>query len=125
MHEYFLRNLGQIAEQRAIGLRDEARLWDILARDLKREAGRREETRAPARRVTPDAKPLNQQASEQNGAQLFVRINEATKLMGISRSSLYVEIGASRIPVRKSGRKTLIAKSDIQKWFDGLPMGTD
>ena len=41
--EYLLRNLAELAERKAINVRAEAQLWDILCRVLKREARRREE----------------------------------------------------------------------------------
>lgn len=120
MHEYFLRNLAELAEKRAIIIRDEARLWDILARDLKREAGRFEETSA-ARKVRTEKFDLSLcQNAELDQTKLFVRIPEAAKMMGIGRSSLYNEINASRIKVRKAGRKTLIAVADIHSWFLNL-----
>ena len=120
MRAYFLRNLSELAEKRAIIMRQEAQLWDILARDLKREAGRIEE--APARRLVrePLAAAPNMTPGPEEG-RLLVRIPEAIRMMGIGRSSLYKEINAGTIKVRKSGRKTLVALSDIQAWYASLP----
>jgi len=42
-------------------------------------------------------------------------------MMGIGRSKLYAEIGAARITVRKAGKRSLIAVTDIEAWFDQLP----
>ena len=120
MHAYFIRNLSELAQRRAIILRDEAQLWDILSRDLKREASRAEEVHVPKRRDTPALEQARNAMETQDNGKLFVRVSEATEMMGISRSSLYVEIASSRLKVRKSGRKTLIAVSDIQAWFDSL-----
>lgn len=117
MHPDLLRNLSELAERRAINLRDEAQLWDILSRDLKREARRQPEIPSPPARVrvppgaAPDAKA---------DGRLFVRIPEAARMMGIGRSSLYKEINAGRLKVRKSGRMTLIAVADVGAWCDGL-----
>jgi excisionase family DNA binding protein len=123
MHEYFLRNLSELAEKRAIGMRQEAQLWDILSRDLKREAGRKEETPVRRRGFTRlPPKPL-EETTGQEDRKLFVRISQAAKMMGIGRTSLYNEISSDRIRIKKSGRKTLIALSDIQVWFDRLPEG--
>lgn len=120
MKHYLLRNLSDLASRRAINMREEAQLWDILARDLKREAGRLEE--APVSRVvrvpTPEPPP---KADVVQDEKLFVRIPEAAHMMGISRSSLYKEIALSRIKVRKAGRMSLIAVSDIHAWFENLP----
>ena len=120
MHEYFLQNLAELAAKRAVLVREEAQLWDILARDLKREAKRREEAPTVRRVRTPEPVSLLE-AGKQSETKLFVRISEAAKMMGIGRSSLYEEIGAGRIKIRKNGRKTLIAVVDIHAWFDGLP----
>ncbi len=122
MHAYFLRNLSELAEKRAITMRQEAQLWDILSRDLKREGGRQEETPdRPQGRTAPPARPSDEAAKHQKDGKLFVRISEAAKIMGIGRSSLYKEIGAERIRIKKSGKKTLISMSEIEAWFDGLP----
>lgn len=122
MQAYFLRNLSELAEKRAINIRQEAQLWDILARDLKREAGRIEET--PARRLVRDPIVEAQaSASGQEGERLLVRIPEAIRMMGISRSSFYNEVNSGTIKVRKAGRKTLVAVADIQAWYVNLPEG--
>ncbi len=42
-------------------------------------------------------------------------------MMGISRRTLYNEIAASRIAVKKAGKRTLIATSAIAAWFEDLP----
>lgn len=123
MKHYLLRNLSDLASKRAINMREEAQLWDILARDLKREAGRLEE--APVSRVvrvpTPEP-PLK--ANVTKDEKLFVRIPEAARMMGISRSTLYKEVASSRIKVRKAGRSSLIAVADIHAWFENLPEST-
>lgn len=121
MHEYFLHNLAELAVKRAINIRAEAQLWDILARDLKREAGRLEDAQSTRRVITARLDPLPPQSTEPNQAKLFVRVPEAARMMGIGRSSLYKEISASRLKVRKAGRKTLIAVADIRAWFANLP----
>jgi predicted DNA-binding transcriptional regulator AlpA len=121
MHEYFLRNLAELAEKRAVIIRDEARLWDILARDLKREAGRLGDAQSTRRIIPARLDPPPPQSTAPNQTKLFVRIPEAARMMGIGRSSLYKEISASRLNVRKAGRKTLIAVADIQTWFANLP----
>lgn len=124
MNDYLLLNLSDLAMKRAINMREEARLWDILARDLKREAKRLEEIHAAQSvHVRPSAPPPKKDVIEEK--KLFVRIPEAARMMGIGRSSLYNEINSSRIRVRKAGRATLIALSDIEAWFESLPQGVD
>ena len=119
MQNYLLLNLSELAQRRAIILREEAQLFDILARDLKREAKRLEEN--PVRRLVRDPLPAESSVSESKEQKPYVRIPEAAKMMGMSRSSLYLEIGSGRIRVRKNGRKTLIAVADIHDWFKNLP----
>jgi excisionase family DNA binding protein len=120
MKNYLLLNLSELAEKRAVNMRQEAQLWDILARDLKREARRGEET--TIRRVVRTSLPAQPLTNEElNHDKLFVRISEASQMMGIGRSSIYKEISASRIKVKKAGRKTLIAVSEIRAWFENLP----
>lgn len=123
MQAYFLRNLSELAERRAINMRQEAQLWDILGRDLKREAGRREEE--PVKRLKLDFLPEQiTKLPKVEESKMFVRIPEAARLMGMGRSSIYKEISLGNLKVRKSGRKTLIAVADIYAWFSKLPEGT-
>jgi predicted DNA-binding transcriptional regulator AlpA len=119
MQQYLLRNFSELAQKRAVLMREEAQLWDILARDLKREAGRREE--APVRRVLRVPVPQGIQQDQVKPEKLFVRVSEAMRMMGLGRSTLYAEIACGRLKVRKSGRKTIIAVADIQDWFQRLP----
>lgn len=120
MQAYFLRNLAEIAEKKAISLRQEAQLWDILSRDIKREAGRKEDSRGRKVRE-PSPYPEEKSQTEATKDKIFVRIPEAVKMMGISKSSLYNEIKAGNLRIKKSGRNTLIAVSDIKYWAEGLP----
>ncbi|UZF93174.1 helix-turn-helix domain-containing protein [Bosea sp. NBC_00550] len=46
---------------------------------------------------------------------------EACKALNIGLTNLYAEIKAKRIPVRKHGRRTLIAAHDLKAWLDALP----
>lgn len=116
--KYLLLNLAELAERRARNVREEAQLWDILSRDLKRAAkGAPEDDIAP----TPKRPAAHNEAQEISGDRICVRVKEAQKIMGMSRSSLYTEISEGRLPIRKSGRTTLIAMTDIHDWFDRLP----
>ncbi len=123
MQEYFLKNLSELAQKRAVLMREEAQLWDILARDLTREARRREEqdsSRPPVRTSAPALPPKPDVPSERK---ILVGIAEAARMMGLGRSSLYNEIGAGRLTVKKAGNRTLIAVADIEAWCDNLPEG--
>jgi excisionase family DNA binding protein len=115
MHAYLLRNLGELAHRRAIMIREEAQLWDILSRDLTREAKRIEDS--PIRRPpVASTAPLPSAPTVVAEPKLMVSIAEAGRMMGIGRSKLYTEINEGRLRVRKSGRRTLIAVADIEAW---------
>jgi hypothetical protein len=43
---------------------------------------------------------------------------------GVSRSTLYNEIRAGRLVVRKIGRRTIVSAADAAAWFDSLAKGT-
>jgi excisionase family DNA binding protein len=47
--------------------------------------------------------------------------SEAAKLVGIGRTKLYAEARANRITIRKSQRKSLILRSDLENWLRALP----
>ncbi|MBK7362132.1 MAG: helix-turn-helix domain-containing protein [Micavibrio sp.] len=118
MEEYLLKNLAQLAERRAINVREEALMWDILSRDLKREAKRREE-KAQNKPAQPRMPPPDQMLDLED--RLYVRVKEAQKIMGLSRSSIYIEMSEGRLPAKKCDHKTLIAMVDIHAWFAALP----
>ncbi|KQT50246.1 hypothetical protein ASG47_19860 [Devosia sp. Leaf420] len=119
MQHYLLRNLSELAQRRAILMREEAQLWNILSRELKIEAGRLEDTPSG-----PVGRPRQAQLPPEKGRldkqKLLVGIAEPARMIGISRSTLYKEIGASRLRVRKAGKRTLIAVADIQNWWASL-----
>jgi excisionase family DNA binding protein len=52
---------------------------------------------------------------------LAVSIAEAVRLTGIGRSSLYEAIRRGDLPIRKSGRRTLLLMEDLRQWLAGLP----
>jgi len=53
--------------------------------------------------------------------QIAVRIGEAVKICGISRSKLYEEIKAGRLRARKCGRATLLLVSELRLWVEAQP----
>jgi excisionase family DNA binding protein len=52
---------------------------------------------------------------------LFYTISETSRLLSIGKTKLYELIGSGEIPVRKLGKKTLIAAADLKRWADRLP----
>jgi excisionase family DNA binding protein len=52
---------------------------------------------------------------------LAVGIPEACKLTSLSRSRLYGELRSGNLKACKSGRRTLIAMSELSRWLAALP----
>jgi len=52
-----------------------------------------------------------------NGIDVYT-IEEAAKLLRVSKTLLYVEIRAERLIVKKVGRRTLIIQNDLRSWLD-------
>ncbi|WP_164119121.1 helix-turn-helix domain-containing protein [Sphingorhabdus sp. Alg239-R122] len=51
----------------------------------------------------------------------LLTIPEFSKMYGICRSTIYREHDAGRLPFRKIGRSTRIAKEDAEAWLESLP----
>jgi excisionase family DNA binding protein len=51
---------------------------------------------------------------------LALTIAEAAQSTGLSRSRLYLEVGAGRLRIKKSGRRTLVMMSELQRFLDSL-----
>lgn len=52
-------------------------------------------------------------------------VSVAAGRLSICRAQLYKEIGAGRLTARKLGRRTLIERTEQERWLDALPvMGT-
>ena len=50
---------------------------------------------------------------------LFISVSQASKLLGISKRSLYSYIEAGLFPALRIGRRILIRKNDIQAMVEG------
>jgi excisionase family DNA binding protein len=48
---------------------------------------------------------------------LAVPIPEAARLSGCGRSTIYSEISKGNLKIRKVGRRTIIAMSDLREWL--------
>ncbi len=110
-------SIKEFSERTAMNLRAQALAFDILARDMKRQIKAQEEQKKnnPTR-----PKTLTPEETFDIEGRLYVRVKEATKIMGMGRSSIYKEISEGRLPTFKKGRKTFIAMKDIHAWFDEL-----
>jgi len=111
-------SIKEFSERTAINLRAQALAFDILARDMRREIKAIEEQKKS--KPTKPKMPPPEDTLDLEG-RLYVRIKEATKIMGMGRSSIYKEISEGRLATTKKGRKTFIALEDIRKWFGDLP----
>ena len=54
--------------------------------------------------------------------QLLFTIPECCRLAAIGRTKFYELIAIGEIPIRKVGRKTLVAASDLRDWVERLPV---
>ncbi len=52
-------------------------------------------------------------------------VEEAAKIAGLSRSSIYLALGDGRLTARKAGRRTIICPEDLQKFVRDLPLFRD
>lgn len=52
---------------------------------------------------------------------MLLTIPEACQAMKIGRTRLYALINAGQINARKNGKRTLIEKSEIERWASTLP----
>jgi hypothetical protein len=53
---------------------------------------------------------------------IALQIPEAVRLSALSRSTLYIAIKDGRLPIRKSGARTLILAADLRKFIESLPI---
>lgn len=51
----------------------------------------------------------------------LLTIHEVSAAIGVSRATIYRQIEAGRMSVRKIGRRTVIRAEDLQKFIDALP----
>ncbi len=53
--------------------------------------------------------------------QLLYTVNQCCRLAAIGRTKFYELIANGEIPIRKVGKKTLVAAADLKRWADQLP----
>ncbi|WP_082922344.1 helix-turn-helix domain-containing protein [Croceicoccus mobilis] len=49
-------------------------------------------------------------------------VDVAATRLSICRAQLYKEVAAGRLKVRKAGRRTLVERSEQQRWLSALPV---
>jgi excisionase family DNA binding protein len=52
---------------------------------------------------------------------LFYSVSETCGLLSLGRTKLYELIASGELPLRKVGRKSLLAAVDLTRWADHLP----
>jgi excisionase family DNA binding protein len=52
----------------------------------------------------------------------LMTVSEFCQIYSIGKSSLYREAAAGRIPLKKFGTATRIARADAEAWANGLPI---
>ena len=53
--------------------------------------------------------------------QLLYTVSQCCRLAAIGRTKFYELVASGEIPVRKIGKKTLVAAADLKQWVDQLP----
>lgn len=53
--------------------------------------------------------------------QLLLTIPQCCRLAAIGRTKFYELVASGEIPVRKVGKKSLVAAADLKRWADRLP----
>jgi excisionase family DNA binding protein len=52
---------------------------------------------------------------------LLYTVPECCRLTAIGRTKFYELVASGEIPIRKIGKKTLVAAHDLKRWADKLP----
>lgn len=52
-------------------------------------------------------------------------VNDFCQWVGIGRTAVYAEIGSGRLMAKKLGRRTIIPKSEAERWLAALPLQRD
>jgi excisionase family DNA binding protein len=54
------------------------------------------------------------------GDEIAFRVDDAVRVSGLSRSSLYLLMANGELPAIKAGGRRLILRADLEKYFEGL-----
>lgn len=63
---------------------------------------------------------MNKSKSPQPGA-VVLTIQDFCAMYRVGRTHVYHEIAEGRLPARKTGKRTLILRSDAEAWLFNLP----
>jgi excisionase family DNA binding protein len=53
--------------------------------------------------------------------QLLYTVSQSCRLVAIGRTKFYELVASGEIPIRKIGKKTLVAAADLERWAKRLP----
>jgi excisionase family DNA binding protein len=53
--------------------------------------------------------------------QLLYTVSDCCRLTGLGRTKFYELVASGAIPLRKVGKKSLIAAADLKRWAEELP----
>jgi excisionase family DNA binding protein len=53
--------------------------------------------------------------------QLLYTVSQCCRLVAIGRTKFYELVASGEIPIRKVGKKTLVAAADLERWTKRLP----
>jgi excisionase family DNA binding protein len=70
-----------------------------------------------------EKKCAHPEAEASRSAEGALTITQFCQAYAVGRTTAYEEIASGRLSIKKRGRKTLIARSAAQQWFNGLPEG--
>lgn len=65
--------------------------------------------------------PAQMWADLENTLELAISIIEAARRAGVGRSSIYEAVNRGELPLRKSGRRSLVLVDDLKAWVAALP----
>src|SRR5262249_47342201 len=110
------------------------RVADVTGRvgSKPRKKSPSDRSRHRARRAIDDHQQLNDGACPA-GAMITMTalqkpfaftIDDAVKMAGIGRTSIYSAVSRGELQVRKAGRRTIIMADDLLGWLNKLPTGT-
>jgi excisionase family DNA binding protein len=54
--------------------------------------------------------------------ELLLSVTQCCRLISVGRTRFYELVGSGEIPIRKVGRRTLVATADLKQWAAHLPV---
>jgi predicted DNA-binding transcriptional regulator AlpA len=63
---------------------------------------------------------MEQQEPAQAASGVF-SVNDFCQWVGIGRTAVYAEMKAGRLSAKKVGRRTIILRSEAERWLSSLP----